>query len=387
MTESTSEKRVALFRTNFLPYSETFIHDELRHHSRYEATVFARQWRNADSFPGHQVVAIEKIPSDRHHLASAWFALTTQSSLFDAAIQKKRFDILHAHFGHNGTYAIPYAKRYGIPLVVSLHGRDVTMLLGRDKYKPQYWHYLFRYRRLFREASLFLAASTELKDLITGIGCPTDKVIVNRLGIDLDMFTPKPDARQITPPILVMVGRFVEKKGHEYGIKALALARDAGYPSKLFILGDGPLQGRYNRLIETLNLRDLVEFPGPVSHAQVCELMLRSTVVLAPSVVAKNLDRESGLIVAKEAAACGIPTIGTLHGGIPDIIDDGITGYLVPERDAKTLGDRLIKLLSNEDLRLSMGAAARQKMKREYNISERILDLEDTYDNVIAGKY
>jgi colanic acid/amylovoran biosynthesis glycosyltransferase len=136
----------------------------------------------------------------------------------------------------------------------------------------------------------------------------------------------------------------------------------------------------------SLDLAGDVVFPGSLPHAEVCRLIRGATAVMAPSVVARNLDRESGLIVAKEAAACGVPTIGTIHGGIPDIIDDGITGFLVAERDVDALGAKLIKLLSDEGLRASMGQAARKKMEREYDIRDRVAKLENIYDDVIQDR-
>ncbi len=380
----TAEKRrVALFRNNFLPYSETFIHDELRHHVRYAATVMARRQRNTDRFPGHDVVAVESIPDRRRHLASALYGIFGISPFIDRAMSRGNFNIVHAHFGHNGIHAMRFAERHGLPLVVSLHGHDVTMLLGSDKYHPTWWHYLFLHQRLFRRAALFLAASTELKELIQRVGCPKEKVVVHRLGVDLTAFKPEPELRQRDPQIVVMVGRFVEKKGHRYGIDAAAQAIKAGLNLKLIILGDGPLKDVYQKQIATLGLQDVVEMPGPMPHKAVVDLLKKATVLVAPSVIAKNLDRESGLIVAKEASACGIPSVGTIHGGIPDIIDDGVTGYLVEERDSRTLGERLITLLQDEDLSREMGRAALNKMRAEYDIRERVLALEDIYDSVV----
>ncbi|MBN2716337.1 MAG: glycosyltransferase [Deltaproteobacteria bacterium] len=377
------KRHVGLFRNVFLHYSETFIHDELRHHQKYKTTVFTRQWKNANRFPGHDVRYVEKLPSERHPLASMWYGLTGRNRGFMETIKESGIDILHAHFGHNGLYALPYAKALNLPLVVSLHGRDVTILLGNDRFHPGYWKYLVGYRRLIREADLFLAASSELKSLMEQIGCPKDKVVVNTLGIDLKMFQPSEAQPNSDRPLILMVGRFVEKKGHEYGIRAAAMARDAGCNFELVLVGDGPLKVHCEQLIEELHLGDRVRMPGEQPHSEIQKLMSQAFVVMAPSVIAKNLDRESGIIVLKEAAASGVPAIGTLHGGIPDIIDHGETGYLVPERDAASIGKHLIALLNNTALRQKMGAAARQKMEQEYNIITRVQHLESIYDEVI----
>jgi len=385
MTTQQPKRRVALFRNNFLPYSETFIHDELRFHVRYEVTVMARTLRNEERFKGHKIVAVDHLAGPRDRLGSAWYGATGRSPIIDTAIQTGHFDILHAHFGHNGVYALGFARRHRLPLVVSLHGRDVTVLIGKDRFRPNWWYYSCRCKALFREATYFLAASTELKELIVRAGCPAEKVLINRLGVDLDNFHPQPDQRATSPVELVMVGRFVEKKGHMDGIAAVAQAVSQGHDVKLVLIGDGPLKPQYDRQIAALGLTPRDEFTGPLPHGGVLERISRSTVVLAPSVIAKNLDRESGLIVAKEAAACGIPTIGTLHGGIPDIIDNGVTGFLVPEHDPQRLGERLCQLLGDEELRASFGLAARAKMEREYDIRHRIAALEVIYDDAIQA--
>lgn len=379
------KRRVALLRTNFLPYSETFIHDQIRHHRRYDITVFARQQRNAERFPGHEVVAVETLPDAPHPVQSALFGATGISPRLEAAFARGNFSLIHAHFGHNGLYGMGWALRYRVPLVVSLHGRDVTVLVGRDRFTPRWWHYYAGSKALYRVASLFLAASNEMRDLIVSCGCPPEKVVVHRLGVDVGRFEPGTPPGPGEPARIVMVGRFVEKKGHETGIRAVARARDAGHDVRLTIIGDGPLEGRYRELIEQLGLTDRVELPGPLPHGEIVARLRAATALLAPSVVAKNLDRESGLIVAKEAAACALPVVGTIHGGIPEIIDHGETGFLVPERDDEAMGARLRELLADADLRRRMGAAARLKMEREYDLAERVAALEDLYDEVIEG--
>jgi len=375
-------RRVAVLRNQFLPYSETFIHDELRCHERYVPTVLARRQHDPARYPGHEVVAIEPFGA-RRRLRSLAYGLLGRAAEFDTALRARRFDLIHAHFGHNGAYALDFAKRHRLPLAVSMHGHDVTVLLGREKYHPDWWFYLARYRRLFREASLFLPASSELRELLISLGCPESKIRVHRLGVDLDLLTrrrgaPPPDAR------VVMVGRFVEKKGHEYGLRAIAAVQRAGTPVEVVVIGEGPLKPRYERVIGELGL-GRVRFTGSLPHAGVLDEIARSTLLLAPSVVAKNLDRESGILVAKEASALGVPVVGTRHGGLPEIVDEGETGFLVPERDVEALASALSRVLTNPELRGRMGDAALEKMRREYDLRSRVRALEASYDEIVSS--
>jgi colanic acid/amylovoran biosynthesis glycosyltransferase len=116
----------------------------------------------------------------------------------------------------------------------------------------------------------------------------------------------------------------------------------------------------------------------------VARLLATSHVLLAPSVVERSGNRESGLMVVKEASAAGAVPVGTRHGGIPEIIDDGGTGFLVPERDAESLADRLLRLVRDPALLERLSRAAREKMLREYDNRVRVRALEELYDEARA---
>jgi glycosyltransferase involved in cell wall biosynthesis len=222
----------------------------------------------------------------------------------------------------------------------------------------------------------FLAASDELAELIERVGAPRDRVHVWRLGVEL----PSLDDDQQPADEVLMVGRFVEKKGFEYGLRAFA-AVSAGFSNlRLAIVGDGPLGSRLRELARSLGIDERVEFAGVLPHAEVLERVSRCRILLAPSVTAASGDRESGLIVVKEAAARGVPAVASRHGGIPEIIVDGATGFLVEERDVDTLADRLRRLLGSSALRDRFGLAARRRMEAEYEIGARVRELERHYD-------
>ena len=123
-----------------------------------------------------------------------------------------------------------------------------------------------------------------------------------------------------------------------------------------------------------------ITFTGILPPDRIATLLATSHVLLAPSMVDRRGDRESGLIVVKEASACGTVPIGTRHGGIPEIIDDGVTGSLVAERDAGAMAARLRELVRDPAMRARLGAAARQKMLREYDLDQRVRSLEALYD-------
>ena len=370
--------RVALFSTNFLEYSQTFVYDEVRAHDRWGVSVFAARRLNLDRFPFEPVYVP---PPSGFGLYKA----TTLCRTFDAVFRREKFDVVHAHFGPGAVYALPYAARYDLPLVVTFHGYDVPLLMGNDIYKPENWRYGLAWPILRRRVDRFLAASLDLRDLLLKLGAPPERVFLYHLGVDVPSYSREPVRRDHVE--LLMVGRFVEKKGHEYALRAFAEVVRRGRDVRLVLLGDGGQEPRIRALAAELGVADRVEFAGAVPHKEVARRLARTDIVLAPSVTAANGDRESGILVLKEAGASSLPVVGTLHGGLPEIIDDGETGFLVPERDVDALADRLDRLATDRDLRGRMGVAGRRKMEVEYDLHTQVRrDLAGHYDAVRGSR-
>lgn len=367
---NTDRRKVALFCTNFLPYSQTFVHDELRAHERYETEVFA--WRRQNP---------ERFLHDAVHVANPFYGGTLMSPKFARRIRRGGFSVVHAHFGPGAVYAMPYAALAALPLVVTFHGYDVPLLWNARRFSPEFWSYAILGRRMLERMTLGLCASKDLFDLLVAHGVPSEKLRVHRLGIDLAKWspgTPREGALQV-----LMVGRFVAKKGFSYGLRTFARLLETHPSSRLVIVGDGPLERTLRALARELGLGDRVTWCGAVPHDEVTRLVRESSVLLAPSVVDEHGDRESGLIVAKEASACGVPVVATVHGGLPEIVDHGVTGLLAPERDVDALARHLVALADSPSLRAQLGAAAAAKMRAEYDNRARVRSLETLYDEAV----
>ncbi len=362
---------VALFNTHFLPYSQTFVYEEIRQHRHYAVEVFCRRRELAERFPFSPV-----------HIGGPLYGVTCRSRAFDARFRAVSFALVHAHFGLGAVYARPFARRHRLPLVVTFHGYDVPLLSSPRRWLPQHLRYALRGPRVLGEMTLGLCASTELKAMLERLGVPAERLRVHRLGIDLSRFVP--GTRPEHECRVLMIGRFVEKKGFEYGLAAFAEVAREEPTLRLSIVGDGEREPALRRLAAALGVADRVSFTGPLPPAQVAALLGRSNILLAPSIVDREGNRESGLIVVKEASASAVVPIGTLHGGIPEIIDDGVTGFLVPERDSAALADRLRLLARDPALRDRLGSNAREKMRREYDNSARVGALEERYDEARA---
>ncbi len=368
----------ALFSTSFLPYSQTFVHDELRAHTRYTADVFCKDRLHADRFPYDPA----RVHTPGGPVGAALYEALGTWPPFYRVFERKDFALIHAHFGTGAVYALPFARKHRLPLVVTFHGNDVAALLGSQRYQYKRWRYVLRSSKLFERADLMLAVSLELQELLADLSGRPDAVKLHHLGIDLARFRPKEEGETDGPPHVVMIGRFTEKKGMIYGLRAFAEAVRQGREARLTIAGGGEREGELRRFVEEAGLGRHVTFAGVLAQDAVATLLRSADVLLAPSVVARDHDREGSPITIREASASEVPVLSTVHAGIPQLVEDGETGFLVPERNVPALADRLVTLLDDADLRRRMGRAGRAKMEREFDLFAQVAELERHYDAV-----
>ncbi len=378
MTENKQSKPIPLsvFIGNYLPYSETFIYDQLQNQKEFQAKILSYgRVPSAERFPYEDIVSLNSF-SRKLYLSLGL------SSEFSKHIKEQNPALLHAHFGTNGVYATPFAKKQKVPLAVTFHGHDVPGLFKKNKYTSRYARYQFLAHKMFDYSSLYLPASQELADiLIRDFGVDENKVRIHRLGIDLNKFSfaERPDR----PPQILMIGRFVEKKGFHIALQAFAKIVHLFPDTKLTLVGSGPFKSLYEKIILEKKLSNNVFFSPPLTSAELHQQMLDHDILVAPSMVAQNGDRESGLIVLKEAAATGLPSIGTYHGGLPEIIAHENTGLLVEENNIDSLAHSMTELLSSFKLRSDMGISARKKMSFEYDTVKQNQLLESHFKSLL----
>ena len=262
-------------------------------------------------------------------------------------------DVVHAQFATLGPLALRH-RRYGTlrtrALVVHMRGYDVTRHV-RD-------HGAGVYASLFREADLFIANSGHFRRVAVGLGCPEEKVVVIGSPIDTGRFAPPPSREPFQGRALrlVAVGRLVEKKGFADAIEAVARLRAEGRDVTLEIVGDGPLADALRR-----GAGPGIGFHGAADAGAVLAALHRADIAVAPSVTAADGDQDGPVNTLKEAMATGLPVIGTRHGGIPELVDDGC-GLLVPERDPEALARAVAQLMDAPGEWARLGAAGRRKV-------------------------
>jgi len=288
----------------------------------------------------------------------------------------KKFDIIHCHFGPNGIIGA-YLKEGGInsKLITTFHGYDMSMFIsnhGEDIYK-----------NLFLKGDLFMPISEHWKKKLIEMGCEEGKIIVHRMGIDVEKF--EFSERRKTGTIKILsVGRLVEKKGHEYAIKALAKVVNKNGKDIIYrIVGDGPLKDKLRSLAEELGIEDCVEFMGNVEDEELLKLYKESHIFILPSVTASDGDQEGIPVVFMEAQAMGLPVISTYHSGIPEVVIDGKSGFLVPEKDVDALAEKMEFLVEHPELWSEMGGYGREFVEKHYDVRRLNKRLVEIYRNLI----
>ena len=381
----TRRYKTAIFRHTLLPLSETFIAEQIRHLRGVDVVALGMRRQNSDRFELPATYVVNPDAGLRGRVRELVYITTGRAAALDRAIAREEVDLLHAHFGVEGLYALPFALRHELPLITTFWGFDATM--SRTKLllsgKPAWMRYALFAERLRRRGTLFIAVSEFIRSRLLESGFPPDRTIVHYNGVDLTAFTPpdhETDARTI-----LSVGRLVEKKGMEYLIEAFARIAGEVPEVRLEIAGDGPLRRPLEQLTSERGLSARVTFHGSLPHPVVAGLMQRASIVCQPSVTAANGDSEGLPTVVLEAAATGRPLIGTHHSGIPEIIADGTTGFLVPERDVAALADRLLLLLTSAELRRKMGDAGRRRIEQEFDLGKQAKRLEEIYRETISG--
>lgn len=371
-----------IFRDHLGLYSETFVTGPARALTRFRP-VFAgsRVAGTRDPLMADAIVVNHGGAAGR--LREYAFKRLGIAPGFLTAMRRAEPALIHAHFGPDGTIVLPFARALGVPLVVTLHGYEVTM--HDDAARRSFLAhrlYLRRRARLQREGAAFVAVSRFVRDRLIGQGFPQERVVVCYTGIDVDAFVPDPAIPR--EPVVLFVGRMVEKKGLRQLIEAMARVQSAVPGTRLVAIGDGERRGQLERLAR----QTLAEptFLGAQPPAVVRAWMNRARVLSVPSHTAANGDSETFGIAFVEAQAMGLPVVSFAHGGIPESVADGETGLLAPEGDTAALAANIIALFERPERWEQLSAAGPLRVRACFDVRRQTAQLEDIYTMAIERR-
>jgi glycosyltransferase involved in cell wall biosynthesis len=282
-------------------------------------------------------------------------------------IRDLRPDLLHAL--HLTSYGFLAGLSGFQPSIVSVWGTDV---LEAPSLTP-----LHRWitRHALRRAGAITATGLRLAEATLPYTPAGKPVTVIPYGVDLDRFVPVPRANG-DEVVVGAASRLSPEKGFDVLLRAAAALRARGVPVRVLLAGDGPARTQLERLTDELRLRAHVEFAGEVPHDGVPDVLQRLDIFAMPSTW------EGFGVSALEASAMELPAVASNIHGIPDVVDDGRTGILVPPADEAALAGAIERLARDAALRRAMGTAGREFVRRHYRWQDNAALMERLYDDM-----
>ena len=291
-----------------------------------------------------------------------------QAGYVGAALQREGITHVHAHFASSATsVSRDLHQLMGISYSFTAHAKDIFI-------ETVSWGSLVRKLRMAR----FVVTVSDFN--VDHLRALEPRVNVHRIynGLDLDQFQPELPRPQ-DPPLILAVGRLVEKKGFDDLIRACAILRDRGTPFRCEIIGSGNQERALRDLIASLDLEELIHLPGPMPREELIDRYPQASVFAAPCVVGEDGNRDGLPTVLIEAMALGVPAISTPVTGIPELVRDGETGRIVPERDPAALADAIDQTLACPERAREMAAYGRALVEEEFDLRRNVAQLRSHF--------
>ena len=380
---SDSPPVVASYCATFLKPEMLHIYRQITALKRCRPVVIAQKREEAVRYPFEPVHLIAK-PST-HFLRRFWFRQLrdtpwqisgTELRALLRILAKTEARLLHIYFGHIAVHLLPLIRAWQKPSIVSFHGADVIVDMDKAAYRSAT-------REMLDAVKLVMVRSESLRRAVIDLGCDEKKIQLQRTGIPLDEF---PFRGRSFPPRgrggewrFVQAGRLIEKKGLPVTIHAFV--RFSGqYPNaRLTIAGEGPLLSTLQEVARELKIDNRISFTGFISQEQLRDLFYASHIFMHPSETGSDGNQEGIPNSMLEAMASGLPVFATEHGGIPEAIENGVSGVLVPEHDHEELGRILLDAVQDPDFLSRVGRAGADAVAQKFDQRIQVRRLEDIY--------
>jgi glycosyltransferase involved in cell wall biosynthesis len=285
-------------------------------------------------------------------------------------LEELRPDVVHgeSHLFLPTVQAVRKAKKLGLPCVVTVHGVFADRGGVVNLAQKAYLHTLGL--EVLRNADRVICLTQKDADEIGRLGCPLEKIRLVPNAVDTELFKP---CNERESNLVVWVGRFVHEKGVEYLIEAARIVADTVKDVRFLLIGYGPLKGEIIKLVHERGLEKIVRIVGPLSRNEIAEVLGRATVFAFPSL------KEGLPLAVLEAMACGVPVVGSDVSGVNDLVEDCVTGLLVPPLDSMPLAKSVLSLLLDAGLRNKISVNARRAIIEEYGWDKVMKKLDAIY--------
>lgn len=353
---------LAIISTNKDKYSETFIHNHVKRlpgniHLLFDGYL-PKQYSSDKGMTSGSLSGFKK---------KNWLKLfrsktnphTELRTGLERYLRHHRIDVLLCEYGPGGVEMLPLAQKLNIPLVVHFHGYDAYRSDILNSYGKHY-------RNLFAYAGAVIAVSGHMQAQLIALGCAMNTLHMLHYGIDTSVFKMIPTKRE--EHTFVACARFVEKKAPQNTIRAFKQVLEKFPDAKLIMIGDGELLDASMALVLELKISESIEFTGVLSQQEIAGIFHKATAFVQHSVTSTINDSEGTPLTILEAMACGLAVVTTKHGGIPDIIKEGETGFLVEEHDVDKMAEQMCRIIAEPEQAKLMGERAAEKILKEHSL-------------------
>jgi len=374
LTKSKDERTVCIV----LPYapspSETFITNHIAHLPAKIVTV--QGWR--PTIEGRTVLSFPRLVAHKLLRSLSGQGLERETTAaYIQAFRRHRAEAVLAEYGTTGVMTVEACRQLDIPLIVYFLGYDASVTSVLEEHAESY-------PRMFKEACGVIAVSRSIGRRLVSLGAPPEKVHYIPCGVDCGQFVGATPAD--APPLFLGVGRFVEKKAPHLTIRAFARVYDVHPSARLRMIGEGPLWNNCRELAKNLGVEGAVEFLGTQTHAIVGSEMHRARCFVQHSVEAASGDCEGTPVGILEAGASGLPVISTRHAGIPDVVIEGETGFLVDEGNFEGMAKYMLEIAEEPALAARLGQAARKRIEEHFSLERSISELWGVIESCLDGR-
>jgi colanic acid/amylovoran biosynthesis glycosyltransferase len=371
---------VAFYCATFLKPEMLHIYRQITALERVRPMVIAQKRENAERFPFDNIDIVAKAPTHfwrrfwcRQVRNRPWQISHAELDKLLRVLTENDTQLLHIFFGHIAVHLLPLVRAWRRPSIVSFHGADVLVDMEKPAYRKRTKEVLDAVRRVF-------VRSESLRHAVVDLGCAEDKIDIVRTGIPLEEF-PFQDRKFPTDGEwrFVQACRLIEKKGLATMLHAFTHFLTQYPKAKLTIAGEGPMLRELQELTRKLRIDNQVALPGFVSQEKLREIFYGSHIFLHPSETGWDGNQEGIPNSMLEAMASGLPVFATNHGGIPEAIEDGVSGILVAERDHGALAHALLATAQDLNLLARLARNGANVVRHKFDQREQARRLEEIY--------
>ena len=354
--------------------TEDILHEEVNEYHLLEKThYFGRNQIFAVIFFKELKYFLKPLVQDLYNLKISKNRLKQDLKLayFATIMDENGVALIHAHFASMGYIARRLGKMLGLPYTLTTHAFDIYMDADTTEL-----------RKVMNDAELVVTISEYNRNYLRDEIGVNNRIELIRCGIDFDKFNPQKKLKVDGRIRMLTVARLVEKKGIAYLIKAIPMVIKEVSKCELTIIGSGPLYDNLQQLVRDLDMGRYVQFRGDVPDSELMRYYEDADMFILPCIVTENGDRDGIPVAMMEAMAMVLPVISTSVSGIPELVEDGASGILVPPKDEKAIADAIITLCKDGELGVKMGEEGRKIIEREFNIVFEAEKLIGVFENV-----